>query len=349
MPDAYPIFDGHNDTLLRLVDADLKGEEADFFAGVEGFHIDMPKASAGGFAGGLFAIFTPNPEGASGALAGKPVMGAPITRQHAERYTHAMMDKGDALIAASDGAISLCTSAAEIRKAMTDDVMAMVYHIEGAEVIGPDFENFDALYVRGLRSIGIVWSRNNIFGNGVPFSFPGSPDQGDGLTDRGKELVRVCNARGLVIDLSHLNEKGFWDVAKISDRPLVASHSNAHALAASPRNLTDKQLDAIAESKGLVGLNFACGFLREDGKHPRRDTALEVAIRHLDYLIGRLGEDGVGIGSDFDGCTVPLEINDASGLPNLTAAMQRAGYGAELIGKITHKNWVSLLERTWDA
>lgn len=349
MPADYPIFDGHNDTLLRLVDADLKGQKADFFAGVEGFHIDMPKAKAGGFAGGLFAIFTPNPEGASGALAGKPVMGAPITREHAETYTHAMMDKGDALVEASEGAIRKCTSAAEIRAAIAENVMAMVYHIEGAEVIGPDFENFDALYERGLRSIGIVWSRNNIFGNGVPFTFPGSPDVGDGLTDLGEELVRVCNTRGLVIDLSHLNEKGFWDVAHLSEKPLVASHSNAHALASSPRNLTDKQLDAIAESKGLVGLNFACGFLREDGQHPRRDTALEVAIRHLDHLLERLGEGGVGIGSDFDGCTVPLEINDAAGLPNLTAAMERAGFGSELIGKITHKNWISLLERTWGA
>lgn len=348
MPADYPIFDGHNDTLLRIVEAERKGEKADFFGGTEGFHIDMPKARTGGFAGGLFAMFTPNPSG-SGALAGKPVMGAPIERERAEQYTYAMMDKGDALIAASQGQIRRCTSAADIRSAMADGAMAMVYHIEGAEVIDRDFAALDKLYERGLRSIGIVWSRNNIFGNGVPFTFPGSPDHGDGLTEVGEELVRECNARGMVIDLSHLNEKGFWDVARISTKPLVASHSNVHTLSASPRNLTDRQLAAIAESKGLVGLNFACGFLREDGQHPRRDTGLEIAIRHLDYMIDKLGEEGVGIGSDFDGCTVPEHIGDASGLPKLIAAMEKAGYGAELISKITHRNWISLLERTWGA
>lgn len=349
MSPAFPVFDGHNDTLLRLVEADRKNEKADFFGGTNGFHLDMPKARAGGFAGGLFAMFTPNPEGASGALAGRPTMGAPIEQKRAAEYTFAMMDKGDELAAGSGGAMRLCTTAAEIRAAMAANAMAMVYHIEGAEVIDPGFETLEELYTRGLRSVGITWSRNNIFGNGVPFTFPGSPDQGDGLTGAGVELVRVCNQRGLVIDLSHLNEKGFWDVARVTDKPLVASHSNVHALSASPRNLTDRQLDAIAESRGLVGLNFACGFLREDGQHPRRDTSLEIAIRHLDYMLEKLGEDGVGIGSDFDGCTLPEAITDASGLPNLVTAMQSAGYGDELIARITHRNWISLLERTWGA
>jgi microsomal dipeptidase-like Zn-dependent dipeptidase len=217
----------------------------------------------------------------------------------------------------------------------------------GLTRLDADFAALDMLYARGLRSVGIVWSRNNIFGNGVPFTFPGTPDHGDGLTERGIELVRVCNARGLMVDLSHLNEKGFWDVARTSTKPLVASHSNVHAIAGSPRNLTDRQLDAIAESKGLVGLNFASGFLREDGQHTSRGTTVEMAIRHLDYMLGRLGEDGVGIGSDFDGCTLPEDIGDASGLPNLIAAMERAGYGAELIARITHRNWIDLLERTW--
>lgn len=343
---AFPLFDGHNDTLLRLLDARQKKQKADFFRGVEGFHIDMPKAKRGGFAGGLFAMFTPNPEG-SGALAGAPIMGAPIERERAVSYTHAMMDIGAELIEHSEGAIRQCNSVADIRAAMEDDAMALVYHIEGAEVIDADFAALDALYARGLRSIGIVWSRNTIFGNGVPFTFPGSPDHGPGLTDLGKELVRRCNRMGLMVDLSHLNEQGFWDVAKISDRPLVASHSNVHALTPSPRNLTDKQLDAIAENGGLVGLNFASGFLRSDGNHGNADVPFETMLRHLDHLIERLGEDGVGIGSDFDGCTVPAEIKDAGGVPNLVAAMERADYGKVLIGKIMSGNWLRVLERSW--
>ena len=343
---SYPVFDGHNDTLLRLVEADRKGAPLDFLNGAAGLHIDMPKARAGGFAGGLFAMFTPSPERAAGFVADNPKMGEPITHDRARNYTLTMMDKGDALIEEAEGAIALCLTASDIRDAIANDKIAMVYHIEGAEAVDADFQSLDALYARGLRSIGIVWSRNNIFGHGVPFNFPGSPDQGAGLTDLGVELVRQCNGRKMMIDLSHLNEKGFWDVARYSHAPLVASHSNVHALSATPRNLTDKQLDAIAETGGLVGLNYAVGFVRADGSHARKDTPLEDLLRHLDYLVERLGENGVGLGSDFEGCNVPADIGDASGVPNLVAAMERADYGKDLIAKITHGNWIDLLERT---
>lgn len=345
----YPIFDGHNDTLLRLIEDEGKGRVPDFLGECDGYHIDMTKAKKGGLAGGLFAMFTPNPENSINGIPKKPTMGDPIERERAEHFTYAMMDKGDALIAASDGAIRLCTSAADIRDAMDAGAMAMVYHIEGAEVIDPDFETLDTLYERGLRSIGITWSRNNIFGNGVPFTFPGTPDHGAGLTAKGIELVRQCNKRGVVIDLSHLNEKGFWDVARTTDKPLVASHSNVHTLSPTPRNLTEDQLDAIAESGGLVGLNFAVGFLRDDGDHARKDTKVETMVGHLDYLLEKLGEDGVALGSDFDGATMPADITDATGLPVLVGEMEAAGYGQELIAKITHRNWINLLERTWGA
>ncbi|WP_127145633.1 dipeptidase [Pelagibacterium montanilacus] len=343
------VFDGHNDTLLRIVMDRRKGREIDFLAGVEGYHIDLPKAQAGGLAGGLFAMFSPNPDSLSSALGGKPAMGNPISQEVAEDFTYAMMDAGDEIVAQSGGAVRHCTSAAEIRTAMQEGALAMVYHIEGAEVIAPDLGNLDALYTRGLRSVGPVWSRDNVFAHGVPFSFPASPDHGPGLTAQGEDLVRACNAKGLMLDLSHLNEKGFWDIARLSDKPLVASHSNVHALSPTPRNLTDRQLDAIAESGGLVGLNFAVGFLREDGNHGRTDTPIAQMIAHLDYLLEKLGEAGVGIGSDFDGASMPREIGDARGLPLLVAAMAEAGYGEDLIARITHGNWIDLLERTWVA
>ena len=146
----------------------------------------------------------------------------------------------------------------------------------------------------------------------MPFAFPHSPDTGPGLTDAGKQLVRACNRLGIMIDLSHLNEQGFWDVAKLSDAPLVATHSNAHALCASSRNLTDKQLDAIKESDGMVGLNFAVGFLREDGANDA-DTPIDVMVRQIDYLAERVGIDRVGFGSDFDGAKMPRELGDVAG------------------------------------
>ena len=151
---------------------------------------------------------------------------------------------------------------------------------------------------------------------------------------------------GVLVDLSHLNERGFWDVAALSDAPLVATHSNAHALCASSRNLTDRQLDAIRDSDGMVGVNFAVSFLREDGRD-ERDTPLEDVVRHVDHLVGRLGIDRVGFGSDFDGAQVPAVIGDASGLPKVLAALWDGGYGEGEIRKLAHENWVRVLRRTW--
>ena len=166
------------------------------------------------------------------------------------------------------------------------------------------------------------------------------------MTGAGKELVRECNRLGVLIDLSHLNEGGFWDVAGLTKAPLVATHSNAHALCPASRNLTDRQLDAIRDSDGMVGVNFAVGFLREDGGESE-DTPLEALVRHVDYLVERLGIDRVGFGSDFDGAKVPEGIGDVSGFPNLLAALRDAGYDETSLGKLAHENWVRVLRTTW--
>lgn len=138
------------------------------------------------------------------------------------------------------------------------------------------------------------------------------------------------------------------DIAAITDAPLIATHCNAHALCPHARNLTDRQLDVIAESGGMVGVNFAAAFLRADGQM-NADFDLDVVIRHFDYLIEKLGENGVGFGSDFDGATIPRDISDVSGLPNLRKAMVEAGYGEALMKKLCHENWIDVLRRTWGA
>jgi membrane dipeptidase len=171
---------------------------------------------------------------------------------------------------------------------------------------------------------------------------------GGGLTEDGERLVAACNRLGIAIDLSHINEAGFWDIARLSDAPLIATHSNAHAVCPHTRNLTDKQLAAIAESDGMVGLNFAAAFLREDGKMDP-DVPMEQMLRHLDHMLGILGEDRVGLGSDFDGAVVPKAIGDCAGLPVLQQAMADHGYGAELITKISHGNWLRVLHKIWGA
>jgi membrane dipeptidase len=221
-----------------------------------------------------------------------------------------------------------------------------VPHIEGAEAIDENFEALDVLYEAGLRSLGPVWSRPNAFGAGVPFRCPSSPDTGPGLTDLGKTLIKECNRLKILLDLSHLNERGFWDVAELSNAPLVATHSNAHAISPHSRNLTDRQLDAIKQSGGLVGVNFAVSFLRPDGGRDK-NTPLALIVQHAEHLLEHLGEDGVGFGSDFDGAQMPAELGDAGGLQKLVAAMRERGFSDKLIEKVCYRNWLRVLKKTW--
>jgi membrane dipeptidase len=354
-----PFFDGHNDALLRLFKR--KGEDAPraFLHGEEKGQLDLPKAMQGGFAGGMFAIFVPSPRQPSApsstpAADAAPVpdtapgspMPPPLDLVTAQAATWRMASILTRIEREANGRVRICRSVKDIRAAMKAGALAAVLHIEGAEAIDPEFEALDVLHQAGLRSLGPVWSRPNAFGHGVPFRCPSSPDTGPGLTDLGKELIRVCNRLKILIDLSHLNERGFWDVAKLSDAPLVATHSNAHALSPHSRNLTDKQLAAIRKSGGMVGVNFAVSFLRADGRQDR-ETPVELIVDHVEHLIGQLGEDGVGFGSDFDGVMLPKELGNAAGLPVLADAMRARGYGKTLIEKLCYRNWLRVLERTW--
>ncbi|MGV8985852.1 MAG: dipeptidase [Cypionkella sp.] len=351
----FPTFDGHNDILLRLYNAP-QNREAIWLTGEGKGHLDLPRMKQGGFAAGFFAIYIPSPHDDDGIdyqqLMENPPFRLPlsplITASEALPVAWAMAGHMLWMERASEGRFKLVRSAAEIRDCLAKGVIAGILHMEGAEAIGPDLDALYAFHAMGLRSLGPVWSRPTIFGNGVPFAYPSSPDTGDGLTEAGKRLIKACNELKIMVDLSHLNEKGFDDVAKLSDAPLVATHSNAHALTQSSRNLTDRQLTMIRESNGMVGLNFATSFLRRDGKQSA-EMGWEDILAHLDHLIAYLGEDHVGLGSDFDGATIPKGITDVTGLPALQQAMLDHQYGEALVKKLTHENWLALLDRTWGA
>ena len=230
----FPVFDGHNDLILRLLKGDVTAEGV--AAGLDSGHIDKPRAISGGFGGGMFAIFVPSMIDRSmrDEEMQKPSYDIPLPDPVAEFVAVDWTEKGfnvlDDLEAA--GAIRICRNADEVAEALGAPEMAAVPHIEGAEAIDRDFERLHQYHARGLRSLGPVWSRDTIWGYGVPFRFPSDPDTGPGLTEAGKALVRECNALKILIDLSHLNEKGFDDVARVSSAPLVATHSNVHALCA---------------------------------------------------------------------------------------------------------------------
>lgn len=351
MTDKQPlIFDGHNDVLSKLLDAGGISAAESFVTGNDN-HIDLPKARLGGFAGGFFAIWVASPSENVDyeEMMASPPYDVPLPKEVTQRdaLSVVMQEAAVLLRLQALGALRVCTSVKDIRYCMETDTLAAIMHIEGAEAIDPDFHVLDVLHQAGLRSLGPVWSRPTRFGEGVPFRFPSSPDIGGGLTEKGIELIKRCNKLGIMIDLSHLNEAGFNDVAQHSTKPLVATHSNSATLCEHARNLTDRQLKIIAESEGVVGINFATAFLSADGIM-RPEVSLDVMLKHLDHMLDFLGEDGVALGSDFDGATIPNDIKDVQGLPNLRDAMQKHGYNAELMNKICHSNWLRVLEQTWE-
>ncbi|MCF8511407.1 MAG: dipeptidase [Rhodobacteraceae bacterium] len=350
-----PVFDGHNDFLLRLYEHPDQRETLWLKEGKDG-HLDLPRMKRGGFAGGFFAIYIPSPVAHDApdymAAMENPPFALPLADliDHHTAQPIALAKSGHLMWMerASNGAFKICRTVAELRDCLAKGVISAILHMEGAEAIDPNLDALYAFHAMGLRSIGPVWSRPTVFGHGVPFAFPSSPDTGTGLTEAGTRLIRACNDLKIMIDLSHINEAGFWDVARLSHAPLVATHSNAHAVTPSSRNLTDKQLAAIRESGGMVGLNYATSFLRRDGKQSA-DMGWEDVLAHLDHLLGILGEDHLGLGSDFDGATLPKGIGDVVGQQALLQAMRAHGYGEALIVKIAHENWFRVLERTWGA
>jgi membrane dipeptidase len=265
---------------------------------------------------------------------------------YAQRTALAQMGLLFRLQRQSGGRLRVVRTLEELRAAMADDALAAVIHFEGAEAIDPRLDALEVFYAAGLRSLGPVWSRRNDFGEGVPYLFPHSPDTGPGLTQLGKELVRECRRLGILVDVSHINEQGFWDIAAIGGGPLVATHSNAHALAPSPRNLTDRQLDAIKDSGGIVGVNFYVGFLRADGCDDP-NTPISRIVEHFNYLIERMGLDHVGFGADMDGARIPDEVRDVAGLPRVMEALSAAGYDDSALNKLAHENWLRVLGATW--
>lgn len=350
MTNPLPFFDGHNDFLLRLQQEPHRRDE--LWLGNTGTgHLDLARMKQAGFAGGLFAIYVPSPSQGLEYMAMmkqapfEVPLPAPVPLELAQPVALAMAGHLHWMERAAPDDFKVCRTAAEARATFGSGRIAAVMHMEGAEAIGADLDALYLFHDMGLRSLGPVWSRPTIFGHGVPFKFPATPDTGPGLTDAGKDLVRLCDTLGIMVDLSHMNEAGFNDVARLSDAPLVATHSNVHALSNSARNLTERQLDMIRESGGMVGLNFAVGFLRADGMGTP-DVPLETMVRHVDYLIDRLGEDHVGLGSDFDGCTVPNPIKDVTGVPALFEAFAAHGYDAPLLARLAHGNWLDCLTRT---
>jgi membrane dipeptidase len=338
-----PVFDGHNDVLTSK-------DYAGFADGRPKGDLDLPRMRAGGMRGGIFAVFTESRRNSR-----RPVprtdgvlefeLASRVSQHRAAAEANAAA--GRLMAWERQGHVRVAREIADLDAALSHGGPPVaVLHLEGAESIGPSLEALELWYAAGLRSLGPVWSRPNIFGHGVPFISPSPPDTGPGLTEVGRALVRRCAELGIVIDLSHLNEAGFWDVARMDVGPLVASHSGVHALCPTSRNLTDAQLDAIGKSGGLVGIVFACPFLRPDFADSE-DTPLGLIVEHARYVADRIGSQHVALGSDFDGATTPAELGGAAGIPKLVQALAEGGFDGDDLAGVAWKNWRRVLAAWW--
>ncbi len=334
-----PVIDGHNDALLRVWrSGDSLRERSD-----DG-HLDLVRMREGGIAAGFFAIFVPEDDYATDPREAvvatddgwEVPFSEPLVGDRASSVANEV-----AAIAQRD--LTIVRTIADLEQCLDGGEPGAILHFEGAEPIEPGLGNLDAWIERGVRSLGIVWSRPNAFGCGVPFHYPGTPDVGPGLTDAGRELVRACNERGVMLDLAHLNERGFFDVAALSSAPLVVSHSAAHSLAPMPRSLTDEELDAIGDSGGLVGVVFDTVMTRSDGEL-EFDTALDVIAGHIEYIAERIGIEHVALGSDFDGCYPPAALDDAS---KMQALLEVLRWDDDELRALAHGNWLRVLRATW--
>ncbi len=317
---SIPIIDGHTDYLLSLADTGRSFLEES----TEG-HVDLPRARKGNIGAMISAIYIRNEYLPAHALI-QTLRGADLLKR---------------TIGASGGQIELVTSHRQLVDCLNNGVFGVIMHYEGAEAIDPEFVVLRLSYELGLRSLGLVWSRPTIFAEGV-----GPQNRGKGLTGLGRELIRHCNEMGVLIDVSHLNEPGFWDVIETSTKPIVASHSNARAVCDHERNLTDRQIKELAKNGGLMGINYAVGFLVQ-GARKGSDVPLSVLVDHIDHIVNLVGIDHVALGSDYDGAGVPDSLKDAAHDWAIVEELVRRGYAEDSIAKICRDNWLRVLKAVW--
>ncbi len=191
----------------------------------------------------------------------------------------------------------------------------------------------------GVRVLAYVWNSPNHLGQGTQ----GKVDQG--LSEFGIRMTKELNRLGLLIDLSHMNEKTFWDVIRESKSPVIASHSCAGALRDHVRNLSDQQLLAIRDNGGLVGVNYCQSFLRDKSE----EAMISDLVDHIDHMVEIMGIDHVGLGSDFDGADMPADLKDSRDLPKLTEELLKRGYSEKDIRKILGENILNIFKRVYDS
>lgn len=316
------IFDLHCDTVWKIDIAKEKGEHISLRK--SHLQIDEEKLIAGDYFAQCFAIFA--------------------HAHHVDPYAVCMrmIDVFYEQLKACDR-LKVAYRYEDIIQNHKDGKISAILTMEDGAPIDDSFERLDTLYDRGVRMICLTWNFVNKIGhhNRGKFMEDGRPDDitpvtDIGLTEFGKQLVKVMNKKGIIVDVSHLSDAGFYDVVSISEKPIIASHSNARGLCRHIRNFTDDMLFKLADNGGVMGMNYAKQFLNNDAELGR-DTVPWV-IEHIKYIKGKIGIDNIALGSDFDGISTDLGLNSADQMPKLMQALDRAGFTSEEIEKIAYKN-----------
>jgi len=223
--------------------------------------------------------------------------------------------------------------------------VSIIVGFEGGEALGQDLRPLKIYHRLGLRRLTLCWNNRNAIADGVRWQ-----KSKGGLTEFGASVVEECNKLGILVDVSHMTDPGFWDTLAASKESVIASHSNCRAICSAMRNLTDDMIKALAEKKGVIGVNYSRGFLldRKEMMGGRIPT-VETVVDHIDHMVKVTGStDNIGLGSDFDGVpTMAQGLEDVSKLPNLTKALMARGYSDQDIEKILGGNFLRVIKSVW--
>lgn len=231
-------------------------------------------------------------------------------------------------------------SYADIEHNQQDGLMSAMLTLEEGAVVHDDLRILRDFYRLGVRMITLTWNYPN--GIAYPNFTPGEDaredmlrhiNDTDGLTDFGKAYVQECNRLGIIVDVSHLGDKGFWDVIELSNQPIVASHSNARSICGVARNMSDEMILALHKNGGVMGMNYCDDFVSDDS-----DGSVENIIQHIDHIKALGCIDNIGLGSDYDGIALRKEMEECSKMHMLCDALKHHGYNVEEIEKICYKN-----------
>lgn len=292
--------------------------------------VDFCRMKQAGARGQFFAIWMPTPDMAPalkhpGVLKGGELWDEGYLRTLYEGFCRSVREHGDM--------VAHTVTWADYQNAVREGKMAAFLTVEDGRAVNGRMENLKALYDGGVSLISLTWNGKNCFGS------PNSRDKAtmeEGLTPFGKEAVEYMNELGMLVDVSHLSDGGFYDVAKISQKPFVASHSNARAMSPHPRNLTDDMIRILADAGGIMGLNYCPAFLNSDGAG--RDSRISDMVRHLTHIRNVGGSGVLALGGDLDGTGGNMEIDSIDKTVLLFDALEKQGFTAEEIDGFAYKN-----------